>query len=82
MGHVTALELTSLRRQGLKLRTRDSAEAHLSKEARFRTAGHVAILKPTSIGRCAPYLDLELICEVTNFQFTDIIYCIKTFYLY
>jgi hypothetical protein len=57
--------------------TRGSAGAHLSKEARSGTAGHVAAPEPTSAERCgpklqliwqrvdarpAPCLDLELVC--------------------
>jgi hypothetical protein len=37
---------------------RDSTRAHLSKEVRFRAAGHVAGSKPTSAGRCSPKLQL------------------------
>jgi hypothetical protein len=32
--------------------TRDSAGAHLSKEARSGAVGHVTAPKPTSVGRC------------------------------
>jgi hypothetical protein len=61
--------------------THGSTRAHLSKEVRSRAAGHVAVLEPTSTGRCgsklqlgwqcvdarpAPCLDLELVCESTR----------------
>jgi hypothetical protein len=36
--------------------TRGSAGAHLNKEARSGTAGHVAALKSTSAGWCGPRL--------------------------
>jgi hypothetical protein len=61
--------------------TRDSAGAHLSKEARSGAAGHAVASEPTLVERCGPkiqlmwqcvdarpalYLDLELICGGTR----------------
>jgi hypothetical protein len=60
--------------------TRDSTEAHLSKEVGSGAVGHVAALESTSVGTCglklqlawqhvdarpAPCLDLELVCGGT-----------------
>jgi hypothetical protein len=60
---------------------RGSTGAHLSKEVRFRAAGHVAASEPTSVRRCdlklqltwqrvdaclPPCLDLELVCGGTQ----------------
>jgi hypothetical protein len=38
--------------------TRGNIEAHLSKEVRFRAAGHVVTLEPTPVGRYGPKLQL------------------------
>jgi hypothetical protein len=65
---------------------RGSTGAHLSKEVRSGATGHMAALKPTSVGRCGPKLqltwqrvdachvlclDLELVCEVPGLQGVD-----------
>jgi hypothetical protein len=39
--------------------TRGSTGAHLSKEVRFRAAGHMVAPEPTSAGRCGPKLQLR-----------------------
>jgi hypothetical protein len=78
---VAAPELNSARRRGPGHVPRGSTEAHLTKEVRSGSVGHVAALEPTSVGRCGPklqfmwqhvdarptpYLDLELVCEGTR----------------
>jgi hypothetical protein len=49
--HVAVLELPSQEGRAPSHRTRGSAGAHLSKEARFRTVGHVAVAEFTSARR-------------------------------
>jgi hypothetical protein len=51
VGHVTALELPSQEGRALRRGTRGSTGAHLSKEARFRAAGHMVVPDPISAGR-------------------------------
>jgi hypothetical protein len=51
VGHVAVPELPSQEGRALRRGTRDSTGAHLSKEARFRAAGHVVVPDPISAGR-------------------------------
>jgi hypothetical protein len=51
VGHVVAPEFPSQEGRALSRGTRDSAEAHLSKETRSEAAGHVAAPKLTSARR-------------------------------
>jgi hypothetical protein len=56
MGHMAASELPSQEGRVRSSRTRGSARAHLSKEARSGAAGHVAASELTSVRRRDPRL--------------------------